>query len=63
MYHLLRGPYTGLAIPYPAIDEVRSTYDLPEASVSLVSLLIEALVLRHPVFGVDQAAMSLASSH
>ncbi len=54
MYQRLRA-FCELSVPLSgSIGTIRS-YNHPEASVSLVCLLVEALVLRHIVLGVDQA--------
>lgn len=39
------------------------SYNLPEAGVCLVCLLVEALVLGHLVFGVDHAEATSACAH
>lgn len=52
MYQLLRGFCRCVSIARASRSLIRA-YNLPQAGVSLVRSLVEALVLRHPVLGVD----------
>lgn len=56
MYHRLRAFY-GLSAPLSGSSGMIDPYNHPETSVGFVSLLVEALVLRHIILGVDQAAV------
>lgn len=56
MYHRLRAFYR-LSAPLSGSSGMIDPYNHPETSVGFVSLLVEALVLRHIVLGVDQAAV------
>lgn len=56
MYQRDRGPCWSISIKSEEAFEIASirSYNIPNAGVGLVGLLVEALVIRHPVLCVDQ---------
>ena len=60
MYQLLRGPYTTVSSAQSPSRDIIQSYNLPKASVSLVSGLVGALALGHRVSGVDEATKDVS---
>ena len=52
----LSPPYLPSLIPPPILKVSNSTHDLPDAGVVLEGVMVEALLLRDAVLGVDDAA-------
>lgn len=61
MYQRLREFCTRVSI-FARLASETVSYDHPEASVSLVGLLVEVLVCRHVVLSVDQTMISSVRS-